>query len=193
MKWSSLHYIIFCIFISNVLSEKQVNVKIKKIKCEHDPTIYNTSMLCKIKPTRNGDGNTTILFNFHEPANDFWAQMKFYYKFGTIYRPFMVDLDVNICEYFKNPFALPLFYQIMKKVLNEEFPNILHPCPYYGEVGVRHINLNKIVSRAVPQVVPKGYYKVVNRYHLSDNRTFLTLTVEVYVDAIDPMKSYDMG
>lgn len=153
------------VFISSstltfVLSHSQIRVKIKSLKCEHDLSVYNGSVYCKIKPTRNGDGNTTAYYTFRKPAYDFWYNMKVLYKFGNIYRPFMVDVDVDICQFFKEPYNLPKILQHLVKTLNEDFPNLLHPCPYLGDAGYWNVNMNEEVGKFIPQVSYKEHSSI---------------------------------
>lgn len=144
--------LVLVLVVALVSSENKIKARIKSLKCEHDKSIYNGTMFCHLRPTRNGDGNTTAYYIFGKPAYDFWYHIKLYYKFGTIYRHFMVDMDVDVCMFFKDPYKLPKLIQYLMKTLNDEIPNFVHPCPYFGKEGFENINVDRILGKAIPQV-----------------------------------------
>lgn len=80
-------------------ADKLFRIKVKKIRCEHvDPNIYNGTLNCFIKPTRDGIGNTTIGYFYGKPAYDLHTQIKVYYRYTGGWRPFMIDIDIDVGE-----------------------------------------------------------------------------------------------
>lgn len=171
-------------------------VKVKNIKCENtDPTIYNGRPNCFIKPTRDGVGNTTISYIYGKPAYDVRAQIKVYYKYTGGMRPWMIDIDLDVCNNFlaENNTRLPTFVQLLVKSSMKNYPELVHPCPYKGDEGLHNANMDKMVSDLLPQIVPTGEYKIQFRLHLKDNRTYVDHFLTIFIDAKDPLKRINMG
>lgn len=129
-----------------------ITTKIKSLKCEFDPSVYNGTMFCKIRPTRDEHGNITGLYNFFEPAYDIWYHLKIYYKFGLVYRPFMVDVDADLCKFMENPYKIPKMLKYIADYMLDEFSYVLHRCPYVGEEGFRNLDGDAFLGRIIPQV-----------------------------------------
>lgn len=58
----------------------------------------------------------------------------------------MVDVDV------KGPYKLPKILQYLMKTINDEIPNLLHPCPYIGEMEYWNVNVNQAEGKFITQV-----------------------------------------
>lgn len=106
------HLYLFLIFnIFQRTGSSFVSFRTTNLKCEHDPSIYNGSTNCFIKPFRNGTRLVTIEYNFRKPCNDFWIHQKFLYKFAGSgqYRPWMFDNDEYLCGYYDGTTNLEFF------------------------------------------------------------------------------------
>lgn len=193
MKLFSRFLIFFSIF-GVIFCGKLMKVRMKALKCEDiDSTIYNSSTYCHLKPTRDGAGKTTILFNFRKPVNDLWVHLKSHFKYGTIFRPWIFEINVNYCDFKKNRNQIPKFANLLLTSLDKNFPGVVHKCPFFGEEGFRNISIDQITSTMFPQIIPKGEYRILFRSHLTDNRTFSNVYMTFLVDATDPLKSFEMG
>lgn len=75
------------------------------------------------------------------------------------------------------------------------FPKgLLRPCPYKGYVGFENFDFSDVFERAVPQVVPRGLYRVkVLWFRQRDNATLGIYTMLMDVEAVDVMKNYYFG
>lgn len=160
-----------------------------------DPSIYNGSVAkCSIKPTRNGHGVTNIMYLFRKKAYDIRLQVKLSYKFptGTKFLPWMGNFDVDVCKVMEIGHNISTLAELAMKSALKNAGNLIHKCPYYGEEGLKNGDMQDILSEILPQIIPKGIYGIFMRFHISDNRTYLTLFFTVEVDAVNPLKSFHM-
>lgn len=165
----------------------------KALKCENvNPSIYNTTIYCRLKATRDGTGRTTMLYIFGKPANDIQFQLKSYFKYGNVFQPWIIRANIDFCGSW-NEEDLSTFLRLMSVNINKHMPGMLHRCPYFGEEGFRNISLDKIISTMFQQILPKGEYKILVRLHLKDNRTISNVYLTFLLDATEPLKSFEMG
>lgn len=191
-------FFLICIFFQSnfyLVLSSNFYFHVTSLKCEHDPTMYNGSTNCFVKPFRNGTRLETIQYNFRKPCNDFWIHMMFFFKFGgsAQYRPWMFNNDEDLCAYYKRNAKPGLFFSLVKRAMEIITPETLHACPYYGIEGIKSINVGEIVSQSIPQVIPTGDYRLYIRFHTRTNKTFLQVTMGAHVDALNPMEAMGMG
>lgn len=177
-------------------NDTSITTKIISLKCEHvDPSIYDGIVNCSIKTSRNGRAVTNVRYFYGKPVFDLWVQIKVYYRFptSTQFRPWMIDLEVDICKTTAKLAQFKGFAFFLASSLMKNTPGLIHPCPYLGDEGLKDADISVIVSDAIPQIIPKGLYKLLLRFHLKNNQTFLNVYVTVHIDAKDPLKAFDMG
>lgn len=170
-------------------------MRLTNLKCEHDRLIYNGTFNCFIKPFRNGTQLTTVLYTFRKPCNDFWFHFVVSYKFGGTahYRQWMFNYDENLCTWFDGDGKPGMWFALIVAAMDHFTPNTIHACPYFGVEGVRAVDIEAIVSRILPQVIPTGDYRVCLRYHTTANKTFMTITLTMHIDAFKPLDAMPMG
>lgn len=92
---------LFLIFSNSLMRETKSSasntVQVKSVKCTFNAD-YIEKAFCRVKPTRDGDGNTTVTAVFKRPTNDFWAHLVLYYKYQRFQR-FMINSDEDICKH----------------------------------------------------------------------------------------------
>lgn len=105
----------------------------------------------------------------------------------------MIDVEADLCCTFAKTcqpgFMIDVFVQALQLVI----PNLFHPCPYFGPHALHDVDMNEIVSRMLPQVVPDGTYKVFVTFHTKANNTIFHVVVEAQIKAKDFMKTMLMG
>lgn len=181
------------IFVA-VFCEKIMKIRMKSIICKDvTPSIYNGSMSCSLKPTRDGSGLTSALYNFRKPASDIWIHFKGFFKYGTIYRSYLLDLDIDFCASMEIVDTLPYHLKLMFNAINKVSPEALHDCPYIGIEGYRNVTVENTINEMLPQMIPKGEYKILFRAHTKANITWATGTIIFILDAVEPLKSMKMG
>ncbi|KAH8282989.1 hypothetical protein KR054_011403, partial [Drosophila jambulina] len=91
--------------------------------------------VCEIKSIDRKRNMINIETILAKTVNQFEIKFKVYKKDGGIWQPFLYDMTVDICQYFKNPkkFFIPSFmYSFM-----QPFTNINHTCPYLAGTSMR--------------------------------------------------------
>lgn len=104
----------------------------------------------------------------------------------------MVDVDVDVCSLASKIKELGGFVGFFIRSLVKNAPGMVHPCPYNGSEGLKDADLYNIMGDTYPQIIPKGTYRMLSRFHLKNNQTFLNVIFTCQVDAHEPLKSYDM-
>lgn len=89
--------------------------------------------------------------------------------------------------------SINVFADAFLQTLEDEVPALFHKCPYQGLIGVWGINIDRLMSSVLPQIVPAGLYKVLIRFHTSKNSSIANVEVIAQVDAADIMKRINMG
>lgn len=166
---------------------------VKSIKCLHNPEILS-NVTCRIKATRNGHGLTTVKFNLLRPTNDIWVHLQLFYKYGTLYREWMVNVDIDLCCALDEKCDSGIMINLFMQAVNAIKPNSYKPCPYHqGAYDLVNIDLNELVGKMLPQIFPTGYYKTFITFHNKANSTDFHMELTAYVEAKDFMKSMLIG
>lgn len=163
------------------------------IKCISDHSIYKGVHRCYKNATRNRRGLSTIQYNFIEPATDIWVHLKVFNRYTNGYRQWMVDYDSNYCNILKGIERPNLVNELILMSLRKHVPGLVHKCPYVGWSGIKDVDLPAVLNTAIPQLIPAGDYRVMLRFHIADNRTFLTAIISGSIDSIHPMDRMGMG
>lgn len=202
MKSSTLIYFIFFETVSCLATNYTTNFtlptirfRIKSIKCDADDEVYmgHGTMNCSVKPTRDGSGLTTIMYNFRKPVYDAWFHLYILYKFTGQYRQWMFNIDEDVCAFTGGTAPLGRFMSFVVPAIKSVEPSLVHPCPYSGILGLNARNIDKIVSRSIPQIVPRGDYRIVLRFHTKANRTFINVVLGGVIEAINAIDNISMG
>lgn len=183
------------IYDCNGGSTKKLKTHLTSIKCANHPSEFNLTSTCGIKPFRNGTQLLTISMNFHKSCNDLWLHVMFFFKFGgtTQYRPWLFNSDESMCDYFDERKTHSLWFGFMIEGVNFVAPNHIHKCPYFGEEGVKAVELDAMIAHAIPHVLPTGDYRIYFRLHTTTNMTLFDSTIGLHVDAFNPLEAIPMG
>lgn len=73
--------------------------------------------------------------------------LQLHYRYGTIYHPYLIKFDLDLCELFQKDSSLKTdkIFKIFYLLLESEIPSLLKGCPY--EVSIR-IQFVKHLSRS---------------------------------------------
>lgn len=166
----------------------------KSAGCDDVNPHFITNYTCVLKPTRNGNGLTTFIAYDLKPVDDIWLGVKIFYKYGTVFRPWQINWDIDWCAFMENKIAAVPFFQSLVDTMQTLAPYVFHQCPYEGPAGVQSVNLASMLENTVPQVIPTGTYKArVRIYRKKENTTYAILWGIGEVKAVEIMKSMDMG
>lgn len=116
-------------------------------------------------------GVLSILLILKQSMNDLWLESFMFYKFGTIYRPWLLHFDLDICATLSGrPTS-----DIMAKMLANYWEKYVskEKCPFRNGVNVT-LNADNSSSNVMFDKIPRmpdGDYKMQNRFHTRGNET----------------------
>lgn len=173
---------------------KELFFRMTNLKCTSNSTIYNGTTNCFIKANRQGDKLTTIMYYFGEPGNDIWVHGTLFYKYTNEYRQWMIDVDVDGCGIVGGTVKPSIIVGLVVEAARVLVPYLFHPCPYYGWEGLRNGSMDKLLSETVPQIIPRGTYRVLLRFHKkNDKHSFFDVLLTFNVDPVNPLDEIKMG
>lgn len=86
---------------------------------------------CKIKAVRGKVNFIEVNSTINKEIHDVILSLQLFYKYGTIFRPYLIDYHVNICKIFaKNAVFDNKVEELVAKSISTIKKNICHPCPY---------------------------------------------------------------
>lgn len=112
--------------------QAEFDVLLKSIKCYDINKEIISNYSCKIKITREYPGGLLYLgFSFSQ-VEKMKAKFELFFKYGTIFRPYLIKFDLDVCELMKkdSELATNKIQTILMKILENEFPLLLKGCPY---------------------------------------------------------------
>lgn len=122
--------------------------------------------------------------NITEPIEDLSLEIVYYFKYGMIYRKFLVDFTVNICSIFDGKISETqdlLTLSFIQSLVNSDQNVLIHPCPYLGPHYLRNFTANDLLGQFL---LPEGDYRAENRFFVAkNNRTILHYRIYYNVKA----------
>uniref|UniRef100_A0A182N6F5 Uncharacterized protein n=1 Tax=Anopheles dirus TaxID=7168 RepID=A0A182N6F5_9DIPT len=141
-------------------------VRVTKFLCAEAP--YDVSELLHCKTTLRRNKPTLFNFSLYIPRvlNTIYFELRTYYRF-TNYQQFPIDLNSEICSYFRNP-SEDIFSRHVMSIILETMPQVAHHCPH----GNRTYNLVFwLEERFFPKSVPAGDFRIDVWFRTIDNKT----------------------
>lgn len=149
---------------------------------------------CHVKPTRQGNGLTTVWVFAKEPYDEIWFAMNFFYKYGLIFRKWILNWDKDWCQATSKSIPTDPFFSFFVQIFKQLAPEMVHECPYDGFFGVKNLDFAALVEESLPQLIPRGTYKILSRfYKKSTNETYMNLWFVAEIKALDREKEIFMG
>lgn len=153
-------------------------MKLNAFKCyDYQSHFYNVS--CFLKPIRQTMG----VLNFHAVMKsalpDVWDEVIMFYKFGTIYRQYLLHWDIDVCKILRGK-GTNVLEQMFTVHWKDHFPS-LGICPLRDAFDWKS---NSTASSIIFQNFtrfPDGDYKIVHRLHTKENVTLITNEVKYSV------------
>ncbi|KAH8372528.1 hypothetical protein KR200_002974, partial [Drosophila serrata] len=122
--------------------------------------------VCEIKTIDRKRNMINIETILAKTINQYELKFKMYRKYSGVWEPFMYDMTVDICQYFKNPkkFFIPnLLYSYF-----QPFTNINHTCPYLSGTAVRLWNFSPEEGGYMSKLpLDQGQYGLNATYYLN--------------------------
>ena len=182
-----MNFIRFITFLSLIISIKIINsarnretapkygVRPNGINCEAD----NQTVLmkyCFLKPISRYIVTVNLGFNYLIPLKKpIYVQMLMFYRYGTIFRQIIDTKQNDWCGIMEGAETNPLI-KMMTGHLNSTVPQLIHKCPYEGELDLFNFTLSN-GSPTQAEIFPQGYYKLVVIVS-KNNRTIVTVKIK---------------
>lgn len=84
--------------------------------------------------------------------------MTLYYRFRNGYQKFLIDLNVDVCSYYKHTLGSAVM-DLVRKEIESYSTNFIGPCPYTGNMTVVNLPLTGALFNYI--FLPSGEYKLV--------------------------------
>lgn len=92
------------------------------------------------------------------------------------YQPWMLNLDVNGCDYpkvFTNSIEIPGVARPFLTFLDKIAPEMKKGCPFNGSMGMTEYEFDKEAVKLMPPMMPEGNFCLDHRFHTLNNQTLL--------------------
>ena len=111
--------------------------------------------MCFVKAYNRSYTTLNVGLNLTRDLNNFFIKQKLEYKYGTIYRSVIDTPPINWC-YFMNGTTQNIFFKVCVDIVQESVPQLIHPCPYKGEMKGFNMSFDALKFGAV---YPRGEYR----------------------------------
>lgn len=170
----------------------------EKFNCFEVNTTMYFNLTCNLEPSPSGQNLLNLMSFDSKLIDEVWISIKAYYKKEDKFQQFLPDLEYDICGFLgdlgKNQSAFGLLLYRFLSNLEKNTENLIHPCPFSGNFGVRKYDAGELVANSMPNFLPLGLYKVVIRYFAkSTNVTYFRAVAYGEVTAVDEIRSYNVG
>lgn len=191
---SPKHKAIFCILVFIVWNYHEVHTKsredlafkirFRSLHCQSDNKTIVTRF-CYLKPISKKIVTINIGITFLVPiTNPFYFRLKFYYRYGLIFRQILDTNEFDYCNLYNKPNINPLA-QIILKTIELEEPDLLHECPYFGDLNIKNFTANLEAFDMATMMFPQGIYKIDTMTTFNGSLILKTVTT---VEVKSPLK-----
>lgn len=148
--------------------------------------------VCKLSFKTRLVKQLTWTCNLIKRADDLNTRVTLYYRYRSGYKQFLVDVNIDHCEYHRNHIGSAVLELVHENFKNYT-TNIWRPCPFLpGNLSV--INLPLTSSLVNNLFVPAGDYKLVIDARVDDAKlSFLLITLFFNVPAGRTLEDDKMG
>lgn len=125
------------------------------IQCRAD-NITAVLRYCFLKPYSRRLVTANVGLSFLKPLKSpVLAEVIYSYRYGTIFREVIHSPKMEWCSMMDGAAANPIFSSILQEI-KDSVPNLLHKCPYEGEIDLKNITT---AHEKAASVFWEGYYK----------------------------------
>lgn len=159
--WKSI--IFFSILlIQNVFCKNNENfragTRFKSLKCESNATVVK-NRFCYLKPVSRQVVTLNIgascLIPINKPA---YGQVIINYRYGTIYRQVLDTHPLEWCGIMDGSATHPLLALLIEQ-LKGSAPKLFQKCPYYGDIDVYNVTIDRSKNIQKSSIFPEGTYR----------------------------------
>lgn len=136
------------------------------------------------------------MIQFKHAINDFWLETILFYKFGTIYRQWLIHGNTDICDTLSGRSLISVTKQMFKNYWEKYITK--EKCPYSGVLKVAlnaDNSSSKVLFKKLPRL-PQGDYKSLYRFHTKMNETILFYEIRVTIKSksgVNKVTMLEMG
>ncbi|XP_017071909.1 uncharacterized protein LOC108108372 [Drosophila eugracilis] len=139
-----------------LLCHSEALFKLKNIKCTCYEKSYCEFKRCELKVLGRGLVGLFVHAQANQvPINSVTCHLTLFKRFNG-YKPFLFNMTVDVCYFFKNKKRYPFFDIVYDGIKN--FSNVNHTCPFNHDIIVERMVLNDKMIAKVP--VPSGFYRL---------------------------------
>ncbi|XP_013110029.2 uncharacterized protein LOC106088866 [Stomoxys calcitrans] len=129
------------------------------INCSSYNQKYLEFAVCKVDTPQNSMAILNVVARLLETAVSIKTRVKVFRKARKIYRPFIYDDILDLCEFVKGMGHKRFVIWALAYPLVLKYTNANHTCPYEPQdIVARNFTLNSKFSNMMP--LPKGKYRV---------------------------------
>lgn len=181
----------------DLLLFQSINYKIRKTKVDcidHNATVCS-NLVCELKIVSRETEVLNLGCNVTQPYDDIFLQVVYYYKYGTIYRKFMIDYTLDVCGFLGHKEQGKNQNLVLQTVMNTmvagKAGQIVHPCPFVGPHYMYNFTSVELLGQSM---LPEGEYRVDKRYFSKKtNQTILFPRVYYTVKSKNPLLDMRLG
>ncbi|XP_070139632.1 uncharacterized protein [Drosophila kikkawai] len=112
----------------------KASYKFNSLDCEFLAPEFGRVNVCEIKAIDRKRNMLNIETILAKTIDQFEIKFKVFTKYNGLWQPFLYDMTVDVCQYFKNPkkfFIASYMYSFL-----QPYTNINHTCPYMAGTSI---------------------------------------------------------
>ncbi|KAH8300343.1 hypothetical protein KR044_013334 [Drosophila immigrans] len=136
---------------------------------------------CRIKAVNRSHNVINMKYNLNKRVSELQMNLKLLKRERGGWHPFLYDINIDMCEFFKRPYKFVVFNLIYK--YGETFTNLNHTCPYLVSIILTFI-LNYLHSQIKNCLKQPNTKILVLNWTLSQREVIAKFPVDLGVYAV---------
>ncbi|KAH8388150.1 hypothetical protein KR200_010186, partial [Drosophila serrata] len=164
--------------------EAQLVYKLVKIDCQGNSVRVN-NISCHVKAINWNLALVNMDCFLRVPLRKAVLQVQVFKKdYSNQYKPFLIDVSVNMCEVIERRSYIP--YGVMIWKLLKQYTNANHSCPFSGQLTAR----NGYLDTSLVPPFPQGFYQVsISFTDMNSTHSEYVGNVKFYIQAMEHIKT----
>ncbi|KAH8336888.1 hypothetical protein KR059_007621, partial [Drosophila kikkawai] len=158
--------------------------KIGKIECDGHPNRI-TNISCHVKAIDWNRAVVNMDCFLVVPVRNLALQVQVFKKdYSNQYKPFLVDVSINMCEIIERRSYIP--YGVMIWKLLKQYTNANHSCPFSGQMTAR----NGYLDTSLVPPFPQGFYLIsISFTDMNSSHSEYVGTAKFYIQAMEQIRT----
>lgn len=151
-----------------------------------------TKVNCHISPVCGGIGSINLGLTFKRAIDDLWLESTLFYKFGTIYRQWLIHFDLDICDTISGRPTTNIMKKLLENFLVQHVSK--QRCPFTNTLNITMNADNSSSTLFFEQI--QGDYRNDNRFHTIENETIWGYDIKFTIKSksgVNRTSMLDMG